>query len=148
MNVIKKKVKTRGPAILPGLCFKGVTSKVAEEAVSDLTGVIGGSYISEKTGNYVKENLDGKGEMKIKSNLLLLIKLIFMCLMLFLFFDIISVLLGTSIIHFDNGFFAFSWSDVFTSLFKSGYVGGLILGVGIWIKIWLKERKKQKSSIE
>jgi len=86
--------------------------------------------------------------MKIKSNLLLLIKLIFMCLMLFLFFDIISVLLGSSIIYFDNGFFAFSWNDVFTSFFKSGYVGGLILGVGIWIKIWLKERKKQKSSLE
>ncbi|MFW0698576.1 hypothetical protein [Pantoea sp. R13S299] len=148
MNVIKKKVKTRGPAILPGLCFNGVTSKVAEEAVSDLTGVIGGSYISEKTGNYVKENLDGKEKMKIKSNLLLLIKLIFMCLMLFLFFDVILVLLGSSIIYFDNGFFAFNWNDVFISFFKSGYVGGLILGVGILIKIWLKERKKQKSSLE
>jgi len=66
MNVIKKKVKTRGPAILPGLCFKGVTSKVAEEAISDLTGVIGGSYISEKTGDYIKENLDWKGKNENK----------------------------------------------------------------------------------
>lgn len=71
-----------------------------------------------------------------------------MCLMLFLFSDIISVLLGSSIIYFDNGFFAFNWNDFFKSFFKSGYVGGLILGVGIWIKIWLKKRKKQKSSLE
>lgn len=45
-----------------GMIIKGVTSKVAEEAVSDLTGAVGGSYISEKTGNYVKDSLDGKGE--------------------------------------------------------------------------------------
>lgn len=82
--------------------------------------------------------------MTIKSNFPLLIKLIFMCLTLFLFFDIISVLLGSSIIYFKKGFFPFSWSDVFASFFKSGYVGGLILGVGIWIKIWLKERKDQQ----
>jgi filamentous hemagglutinin len=43
-----------------GTIIKGVTSKVAEEAVSDLTGAIGGSYLSEKTGNFVKDNLDGK----------------------------------------------------------------------------------------
>jgi len=43
-----------------GTIIKGVTSKVAEEAVSDLTGSIGGSYLSEKAGNFVKDNLDGK----------------------------------------------------------------------------------------
>jgi len=43
-----------------GTIIKGVTSKVAEETVSDLTGTIGGSYLSEKTGNFVKDNLDGK----------------------------------------------------------------------------------------
>lgn len=86
--------------------------------------------------------------MIIKSNFSLLIKLILICLMLFLFFDIISVLLGSSIIYFENGFFPFSWSDVFASFLESGYVGGLILGVGIWIKIWLKERKDRKASPE
>jgi len=45
-----------------GTIIKGVTSKIAEEAVSDLTGTIGGSYISEKSGNFVKENLDEKGK--------------------------------------------------------------------------------------
>ncbi len=45
-----------------GLIIKGVTSKVAEEAVSDLTGAIGGSYISEETGNVVKGHLDKKGK--------------------------------------------------------------------------------------
>ena len=45
-----------------GTIIKGVTSKVAEEAVSDLTGAIGGSYISEKTGNFVKDNLDENGK--------------------------------------------------------------------------------------
>ena len=83
-------------------------------------------------------------KMTIKSNFFLLIKLMFMCLILFLFFDIISVLLGSLIVYFKKGFFPFSWSDVFASFFNSGYVGGLILGVGIWIKIWLKERKNQK----
>ncbi|WP_052118524.1 hemagglutinin repeat-containing protein [Erwinia oleae] len=45
-----------------GAIIKGVTSKVAEEAVSDLTGAIGGSYISEETGNFVKGHLDEKGK--------------------------------------------------------------------------------------
>lgn len=86
--------------------------------------------------------------MTIKSNFFLLIKLIFMCLMLFLFFDIISVLLGSSITYFEKGFYPFSWSDVFLSFFKSGYVGGFILGVGIWVKIWFKGRKQRNASPE
>ncbi len=45
-----------------GTIIKGITSKAAEEAVSDLTGAIGGSYISEKAGNFVKYNLDEKGK--------------------------------------------------------------------------------------
>ena len=45
-----------------GTIIKGITSKAAEEAVSDLTGAIGGSYISEKAGNFVKDNLDEKGK--------------------------------------------------------------------------------------
>ncbi|WP_313656414.1 VENN motif pre-toxin domain-containing protein, partial [Pantoea sp.] len=43
-----------------GVIIKGVTLKVAEEAVSDLTGTIGGSYISEEAGNFVKGHLDEK----------------------------------------------------------------------------------------
>lgn len=86
--------------------------------------------------------------MTMKSNFSLLIKLMLMCLMLFLFFDIISVLLASSIVYFKKDFFPFSWSDVFSSFFESGYVGGLILGGGIWIKIWLKERKSQKTLSE
>ncbi|MDF2915584.1 MAG: putative adhesin/hemolysin [Pantoea agglomerans] len=49
-----------------GTIIKGVTSKVAEEAVSDLTGAIGGGYLSEKTGSFVKDNLDGKGKNENK----------------------------------------------------------------------------------
>lgn len=86
--------------------------------------------------------------MTMKSNFFLLVKLIFICLILFLFFDIISVLLGSLIIYFKKGFFPFNWSNVFASFLESGYVGGLILGVGIWIKIWLKERKNQKIRAE
>ncbi len=82
--------------------------------------------------------------MKMKSNFFLLIKLMLMCLILFLFFNFISVLLASVIIYLKKGFFPFSWESVFVSFFKSGYVGGLILGFGIWIKIWLKERKNQK----
>jgi len=84
--------------------------------------------------------------MTIKSNFSLLVKLMLMCLILFLFFDIISVLLGSLTIYLKKGFFPFSWNDVFSSFFKSGYVGGLVLGIGIWIKIWLKERKKRPPS--
>ncbi|RLM03174.1 hemagglutinin repeat-containing protein [Gibbsiella quercinecans] len=50
-----------------GTIIKGVTSKVAEEAVSDLTGAIGGSYISEETGNFVKSHLDEKGKNENKN---------------------------------------------------------------------------------
>lgn len=84
--------------------------------------------------------------MTIKSNFFLLIKMMLMCLILFLFFNITSVLLASLIIYFEKGFFPFSWSKVFSAFFQSGYVGGLILGVGIWLKIWLKERKTSKSS--
>ncbi|MCX0499397.1 hypothetical protein D3M71_09470 [Erwinia billingiae] len=84
----------------------------------------------------------------IKSNFSLLIKIIFMCLVLFLFSDIIVVLLGSSIIYFENGFFPFNWNDIFDSFLRSGYVGGLILGIGIWIKIFLKTRTDQKTPFE
>jgi len=86
--------------------------------------------------------------MIIKSNFFLLIKLMSMCLILFLFFDMTSVLLASLMVYFKKGFFPFSWETVFTSFFESGYVGGLILGVGIWIKIWLKERKSRKTPSE
>lgn len=82
--------------------------------------------------------------MTIKSNFSLLMKLISMGLVLFLFFDIVSVLLGSAIIYFEKDFFPFSWCEVFESFFKSGYVGGIIFGIGIWMKIWLNERKNQK----
>lgn len=85
--------------------------------------------------------------MTMKSNLSLLIKLMLMCLMLFLFFDIISVLLASSIVYFKKGFFPFSWSDVFSSFFESGYVGGLILGGGDLDKNLVKGEKKPENSI-
>ncbi|ATA22518.1 hypothetical protein AWC35_18260 [Gibbsiella quercinecans] len=69
-----------------------------------------------------------------------------MCMILFLFFDFISVLLASVIIYFKKGFFPFSWMDVFSSFFESGYIGGLILGVGLWIKAKLQERKVRKES--
>ncbi|WP_241609760.1 hypothetical protein, partial [Rosenbergiella australiborealis] len=77
----------------------------------------------------------------LKNNLLILIKLVFACLVLFLTANLISELLASLIIYFKRGFFPFSWERVFTSFFTSGYVGGLILGIGLWIKIWLQERK-------
>ncbi|WP_241603971.1 hypothetical protein [Rosenbergiella nectarea] len=80
----------------------------------------------------------------MKINFLLFINLMVMCLVLFLFFDFISVLLASVIIYLKKGFFPFNWSDVFASFFKSGYVGGLILGVALWIKIWLKAKKERQ----
>ncbi|MGC0795949.1 MULTISPECIES: hypothetical protein [Pantoea] len=84
----------------------------------------------------------------LKNNLVILIKLILICLVLFLIADIASEILSSSIIYFKKGFFSFSWSNAFESFLESGYVGGLILGVGIWIKMWLKERKDRKASPE
>lgn len=82
----------------------------------------------------------------MKINFLLLVKLIIICLMLFLFFDLVSVLLGSLIIYFKKGFFPFAWESVFTSFFNSGYVGGLVLGVGLWMKICLKARKDRQEN--
>ncbi|MBT0722691.1 hypothetical protein [Rosenbergiella collisarenosi] len=82
----------------------------------------------------------------LKNNLLILVKLVFGCLVLFLNANLISELLASSIIYIKKGFFPFSWERVFASFFKSGYVGGLVLGIGLWIKIWLKEKKNKKSS--
>lgn len=80
-----------------------------------------------------------------KNNLFSLVKLILSCLILFLIADVVAELLASMIIYFKKGFFPFTWSDAFTSFFRTGYVGGLILGVGIWIKIWLRERKDRQS---
>ncbi|WP_242506252.1 hypothetical protein [Pectobacterium zantedeschiae] len=129
-----------------GEVIKGATSKFGKDAISDLTGIIGGGYISEEKGNFVKDQLDEKGKMEIKTSFSLLIKLMLMCMILFLFFDFISVLLASVIIYFKKDFFPFSWREVFSSFFESGYVGGLILGVGIWIKVTLEERKVRRES--
>lgn len=45
-----------------GEVIKGATSKLGKDAISDLTGVIGGGYISEESGNFVKDHLDEKGK--------------------------------------------------------------------------------------
>lgn len=80
----------------------------------------------------------------LKNNLFSLVKLILSSLILFLIGDVLAELLASFIVYSKEGFFHFSWSDVFVSFFESGYVGGLILGVGIWIKIWLRQRKSRK----
>ncbi|MFC0228905.1 hypothetical protein [Serratia aquatilis] len=41
-----------------GAVIKGSTSTVAKESISDLTGAVGGSYISEKTGKLVEDTLE------------------------------------------------------------------------------------------
>ncbi len=43
-----------------GEIIKGVNSALGKDAISDLTGAILGGYISEQTGNTVKDNLDKK----------------------------------------------------------------------------------------
>jgi len=45
-----------------GAIIKGTAATVGKESVADLTGAVGGSYISEKTGSALKGNLDGKEE--------------------------------------------------------------------------------------
>ncbi|MEI7409519.1 hemagglutinin repeat-containing protein [Pectobacterium aroidearum] len=45
-----------------GEVIKGATSKLGKDAISDLTGVIGGGYLSEESGNFVKDHLDEKGK--------------------------------------------------------------------------------------
>ncbi|POD95356.1 hypothetical protein BV925_03415 [Pectobacterium odoriferum] len=49
-----------------GEVIKGVTSKLGKDAISDLTGTIIGGYISEKTGNAVKDALDKKDDANAK----------------------------------------------------------------------------------
>ncbi|EGB0711125.1 hypothetical protein H6X95_004070 [Salmonella enterica] len=49
-----------------GAIIKGVTSKAGNEAVSDLTGAVIGSYINEKTGNAVKDTLDKRDDANAK----------------------------------------------------------------------------------
>ncbi|WP_241603975.1 adhesin [Rosenbergiella nectarea] len=44
-----------------GIIIKGATSKIGKDAISDLTGAIGGSYINEKAGDFVTGHLDDKG---------------------------------------------------------------------------------------
>ncbi|EXU74079.1 adhesin/hemagglutinin [Erwinia mallotivora] len=49
-----------------GEIIKGATSKLGKDAISDLTGAILGGYISEKTGNTVKDNLDENDKANAK----------------------------------------------------------------------------------
>ncbi|MDY4366166.1 hemagglutinin repeat-containing protein [Pectobacterium brasiliense] len=49
-----------------GEVIKGATSKLGKDAISDLTGTIIGGYISEKTGNAVKDTLDKKDDANAK----------------------------------------------------------------------------------
>ncbi|MFP1878551.1 hemagglutinin repeat-containing protein [Lonsdalea quercina] len=49
-----------------GEVIKGATSKLGKDAISDLTGTIIGGYISEKTGNAVKDTLDKKDAANAK----------------------------------------------------------------------------------
>lgn len=48
-----------------GTVIKGVASTVTKEGISDLTGAVGGSYISEKTDNLVKDSLDEKDKVNV-----------------------------------------------------------------------------------
>ncbi|MBT0728523.1 hypothetical protein HGT73_14350 [Rosenbergiella australiborealis] len=45
-----------------GEIIKGAASKFGKDTVTDLTGAISSSYLSEKSGNFVKDNLDDKGK--------------------------------------------------------------------------------------
>ena len=49
-----------------GTIIKETVSKVGKETVSDLTGAVLGSYISEKTGSGVKNSLDKKDDTNAK----------------------------------------------------------------------------------
>ncbi|WP_323744244.1 hemagglutinin repeat-containing protein [Pectobacterium carotovorum] len=49
-----------------GEVIKGATSKLGKDAISNLTGTIIGGYISEKTGNAVKDTLDKKDDANAK----------------------------------------------------------------------------------
>lgn len=60
-----------------------MTSKVTEESVSNLIGTIGSNYLNEKTGSFIKNNLDGKGKDDKKNKFLFLIKMVFLCLIQF-----------------------------------------------------------------
>lgn len=80
-----------------------------------------------------------------KNDLYQLIVVIFMCLVLFLIFDAVSVLFASLIVYFKVGSFNFSWMDVSTSFFSTGYVGGIILGIGLWLKGMLQKRKEKRS---
>ncbi|QPR29636.1 hypothetical protein I6G97_00495 [Edwardsiella hoshinae] len=72
-----------------------------------------------------------------------LLYLIVSCIILFLFLDIIAMLVASLIVFFKTGAFIFRWEGVFASFLSSGYVGGIILGVGLWVKIWLQERRNK-----
>ncbi|MCT4713945.1 hypothetical protein MUA01_02920 [Enterobacteriaceae bacterium H18W14] len=80
----------------------------------------------------------------LKNNFFLLGKLVVIGMVLFLFFDAISVLLATFLVYFKTESFLFNWKDIFTSFFRTGYLGGFILGVGLWIKVKLQERKDKE----
>ncbi|WP_324129219.1 toprim domain-containing protein, partial [Erwinia psidii] len=49
-----------------GEIIKGAASKLGKDAISDLTGAVLGGYISEKTGNAVKDHLDEKDDANAK----------------------------------------------------------------------------------
>ncbi|ACZ78806.1 conserved hypothetical protein [Dickeya parazeae Ech586] len=51
---------------LGGEVIKGAASKLGKDAISDLTGTVIGGYISEKTGNAVKDILDKKDDANAK----------------------------------------------------------------------------------
>ena len=51
---------------LGGEVIKGAASKLGKDAISDLTGTVIGGYISEKTGNAVKDLLDKKDDANAK----------------------------------------------------------------------------------
>lgn len=75
-----------------------------------------------------------------KNDFYQLIVVIFMCLILFLVFDAVSVLFASVIVYFKVGEFPFSWSDIVTSFFTTGYIGGVTLGICLWLKGLLQKR--------
>ena len=82
----------------------------------------------------------------LKNDIFLLVKLIFICMILFFFFDVASVLLSTFLVFFKTNVFLCDWENIFSSFFSTGYVGGIILGTGLWVKAKLQERKNKKEA--
>jgi len=89
------------------IVVKGATSLVAKDGASEINGAVPGSYVREKAGKIVEDYLNKRDK---KNDLYQIIIVIFMCLILFLEFDAVSILF-TSIIFILNlkAFHSLGW---------------------------------------